>query len=175
MNKNKWIQKLPTREKIFASPIFKPFAPRFEHDHYWALDRDRVALAAAIGLYCGMIPTPFQFICAFILAYFLRAQLPVALFSTLYTNPVTLVPLYILAYELGIWILQGYVAHPELIMPELGSENFWRNIGTWIATFGKPWLLGSILMASTFAASGYALIQIFWRWKAGKKNLSDSE
>ncbi|WP_274584135.1 DUF2062 domain-containing protein [Neisseria leonii] len=163
MTLRNWQNKLPTREKIFASRLFKPFAPWFEHDYFWAFDRNRVALAAAIGLYCGMIPTPFQFACAFAAAYLLRANLPVALFATLYTNPITLVPLYIAAYKLGFWLLYGDLPRSELVMPHFDDGHFWQNIGRWAATFGKPWLLGSILMASVFAVGGYMAVQLLWR------------
>lgn len=168
-----WHNKLPRREKIFASRVFKPFAPWFEHDYFWALERSRVARAAAIGLYCGMIPTPFQFFCAFIIAYVLRANLPVALFSTLYTNPITLVPLYILAYELGVRLLYGDIPHPDLVMPRFGDEDFWHNIGTWLATFGAPWLLGSILIASALSLTGYLAVHLLWHKYAADNSQAD--
>ena len=84
----KWQHKLPTREKIFASRWFKPFAHWFNKPEYWAFSRDKVALSVAIGLFCGMLPAPTQFFSALMLAYVLRTQVPIALFSTLYTNPV---------------------------------------------------------------------------------------
>lgn len=34
-----------------------------------------------------------------------RVNLPIALLTTLYTNPFTILPLYVLAYKLGTWVL----------------------------------------------------------------------
>ena len=116
-----WKHKLPTREKIFASRWFKPFAHLFDKPEYWAFKRDKVALSVAIGLFCGMLPAPTQFVSALIMAYFLRTQLPIALFSTLYTNPLTLIPLYVAAYKLGSRLLYGTAAQAELVMPALGE------------------------------------------------------
>lgn len=169
-----WKNKLPTREKIFASRLFKPFAKWFEHDYFWAFERDRVALAAAIGLYCGMVPTPFQFVAAFIAAYFLRAQLPVALFSTLYTNPVTLVPLYFVAYELGIRLLYGDAVHLPFALPYWGAENAPIVLWLWLKTYGTPWLVGSMVMALTFASVGYCVVQLVWRWRDKRKMIEKS-
>ena len=126
---NRWKDKLPTREKIFESRFFKPFARWFDDVHFWAFERESVARAVAVGLFCGMMPTPTQFAFAFICAYLLRVHLPVALFSTLYTNPLTLVPLYILAYEIGFWLLHGSENHADLVMPQFGNEQFWHDFG----------------------------------------------
>ena len=164
-----WKHKLPTREKIFSSRWFKPFAHWFDKPEYWAFSRDKVALSVAIGLFCGMLPAPTQFFSALMLAYLLRTHLPIALFSTLYTNPLTLIPLYVAAYELGSWLLIGNAPHPDLVMPALGEPGFWRDAAAWAARFGKPLALGILLMGSIFAIVGYALVQIIWRWRSRRK------
>ena len=51
-----WKHKLPTREKIFASRWFKPFAHLFDKPEYWAFKRDKVALSVAIGLFAVCCP-----------------------------------------------------------------------------------------------------------------------
>ena len=63
---NRWKHKLPTREKIFESRFFKPFTRWFDDVHFWAFERESVARAVAVGLFCGMMPTPTQFAFAFI-------------------------------------------------------------------------------------------------------------
>ncbi len=158
-----WQNKLPTRERIFASRWFAPFAHWFDHPEFWRFERNKVALAVAIGLFCGMLPAPTQFFSALMLAYLLRTHLPIALFSTLYTNPLTLVPLYIAAYELGFWLLSGAAPHPDLVLPAWGEPEFWSQLSGWAARFGKPLLLGILLMGTVFAISGYLLVQVLWR------------
>ena len=74
-----------------------------------------------------MMPTPTQFVFAFICAYLLRVHLPVSLFSTLYTNPLTLVPLTSSLMKLAIWLLHGSENHADLIMPQFGNEQFWHD------------------------------------------------
>lgn len=166
---DRWKHKLPTREKIFAARAFKPFAPLFDKPEYWAFKRDKVALAVAIGLFCGMLPAPTQFAAALIIAYFARTNLPVALFSTLYTNPLTLIPLYVAAHKLGSWLLTGSAPAGDLVIPAFGEPGFWLDAGRWVLQFGKPLGLGILIMGSVFALIGYALVQIGWRINVRRK------
>lgn len=98
-------QKLPNRQQIFASRWSKPFAPLFDKPYFWTLNRRQAAVSVAVGMFCGLMPGPTQMLSALIVAYFLRTNLPVAVFSTLYTNPITYMPLYYAAYKIGSLIL----------------------------------------------------------------------
>ncbi|KLT72767.1 hypothetical protein PL75_06740 [Neisseria arctica] len=165
----RWKHKLPTREKIFASRFFKPLAPLFDKPEYWSFKRDKVALSVAIGLFCGMLPAPTQFAFALLIAYFTRTNLPVALFSTLYTNPLTLIPLYVAAYKLGGLLLTGHTPAGDLVMPALGEPGFWADAGRWALQFGKPLTVGVLVMGITFAVCGYILVQLIWRSNVRRK------
>ncbi len=50
---------------------------------------------------------PFQIVSAAIAAILLRVNLPVAVFTTFYTNPFTFVPLYLLGYKIGALVTGG--------------------------------------------------------------------
>ncbi|UOO81303.1 DUF2062 domain-containing protein [Uruburuella testudinis] len=165
----RWKHKLPTREKIFASRFFKPFAHLFDKPEYWAFKRDKVALSVAIGLFCGMLPAPTQFCFALVLAYFLRTHLPIALFSTLYTNPLTLIPLYVAAYKLGSWLLYGSMPLTELVMPALDDAGFWQQAAAWAARFGAPLAAGVLTIGALLALAGYVLVQLIWRWRIHRR------
>src|SRR5258705_11955968 len=83
------------------------------HPNLWALNRDSVAGGFAIGLFSGLGPGPLQMLTAALLAIPLKKNLPVALVTTLYTNPLTIAPLYLLAYGYGRLLL-GASHHPVL-------------------------------------------------------------
>ncbi|MDO5686312.1 MAG: DUF2062 domain-containing protein [Neisseria sp.] len=151
--------RLPTRERIFASRWARPFAPFFDKPYFWSLNRRKVALAVAIGLFCGLMPGPTQMMSALLVAYLLRAQLPVAVFTTLYTNPFTYLPLYYLAYELGRNVLG--LPPPDLNMPEWHAWQ--EQSALWWSTYGKPLLLGVPLLGSLFALTGYVTVRTVWR------------
>ena len=78
----------------------------------------------AIGLFAGLVPGPLQMLTALLLAVPLRKNLPVALLTTLYTNPFTIVPLYVLAYGYGSLLLGLNHAAPK-IQP---FEMDWGNL-----------------------------------------------
>src|SRR3954468_14432451 len=86
------------------------FGPWLHHPNLWCLNRRSVAGAVAIGLFCGLIPGPLQMLGAVLLAIPLHRNIPVAMLVTLYTNPLTIVPLYLLAYGYGMLLLGGRAA-----------------------------------------------------------------
>lgn len=117
---------LPDRETLKNQRWIKPFRNWLYLSNLWHLHRRSVAGGVAIGLFCGLIPCPLQMICAALLAALFRVNLPVAIFTTLYTNPLTIVPLYLLAYRLGKIVsgAQGGLASTIVPLPELHSYNW---------------------------------------------------
>ncbi|MGL4387530.1 MAG: DUF2062 domain-containing protein [Snodgrassella alvi] len=171
--KAKWIRhikyKMPTQASLFASPWFKPFARWFDRPYFWQLNRERAASAVAVGMFCGLMPGPTQFFTALIVAYLVRTHLPLALLTTLYTNPLIYVPLYYCAYEIGAGLMYGQwgvemPALPALTIGHLGSE-LWQ----WVIQFGKPLLVGVPVLGMILAALGYFLVWNGWKWVAYRK------
>ena len=93
-----------------ANRWLAPFENTLLHPRLWDLNRHSAAGAVAAGLFCGLIPGPLQMLGAAICAVVFRVNLPLALLTTLYTNPFTIVPLYIAAFAIGQWVLPGSVA-----------------------------------------------------------------
>ncbi|WP_274584231.1 DUF2062 domain-containing protein [Neisseria leonii] len=161
--KKDWLHsRLPDRRQIFASRWLKPLAPAFDKPHFWAVNRRSVALSAAIGLFCGLMPGPSQMLSALLAAYLLRTNLPVAVFTTLYTNPLTYMPLYYLAYRLGCAVL-GIPADTAWQLPDTGSGLFWHEAAVWLGEKGKPLLIGVPLLGAVLAVSGYMAVRLLWR------------
>src|SRR2546421_10339575 len=96
---------LPDPDEVLAKPWCAPFRPWLGHPNLWHLNRHSVPKAVAIGLFCGLIPGPFQMLGALLIAIPLRSNIPVAMFVTFYTNPLTIVPLYMIAYGYGRLLL----------------------------------------------------------------------
>ena len=162
---------LPSLETVKSQRWLKPFGSRLHHPNLWHLHRRSVAAGVAIGLFCGLIPGPLQMISAALCAVLLRANLPVAVFTTLYTNPFTIIPLYLLAYELGAWVSGAHkgVAAAKLSFPEMQWHNWVQDLWDWMAMLGKPFLIGLPLLAVCLAVIGYFAVRLAWRvtviWK----------
>src|SRR3989338_5355727 len=156
---------LPHHETVKNHRWLKPFGSWLHHPNLWHLHRRSVAGGVAIGLFCGLIPGPLQMGSAALLAVLLRVNLPVAAFTTLYTNPFTLVPLYVLAYELGAWV-SGTRNGTEMMQqpfPEFHWHNWPAELWSWLAMLGKPLLIGLPLLAVLLAIVGYFAVRVAWR------------
>lgn len=141
------------------------FGDYLQHHNLWHLHRRSVSGGVAVGLFCGLIPGPLQMIGAALLAVLFRVNLPIALATTLYTNPLTIVPLYVLAYELGAWVTgQSHaLTAAHFVVPEMGWDNWLTVSVQWIISLGKPFAIGLPLLALILAVLGYAVVRIGWR------------
>lgn len=154
--------KLPDRAQVFASRWSKPFAPLFDKPYFWTLNRRQAAVSVAVGMFCGLMPGPTQMLSALIIAYFLRTNLPVAVFSTLYTNPLTYMPLYYAAYKIGSLIL-GIQAADKLEFPDWSDNQFFSELGAWLLGTGKPLLVGVPVLGIALAVAGYFAVLFGWK------------
>lgn len=155
---------LPDHQAIRANRWLAPFAGTLLHPRLWHLNRHSAAGAVAVGLACGLIPGPFQMLGAALCALVFRVNLPLALATTLYTNPFTIVPLYVAAYEIGRLVLgdgTGFVAPPELVSTDLLAWA--RAMAHWMIGVGKPLGLGLVLLALGLAVAGYFMVKAAWR------------
>jgi uncharacterized protein (DUF2062 family) len=136
------------------------------HPNLWHLNRHSVAGGFAIGLFSGLVPGPFQMLTAALLAIPLRKNLPVALFTTLYTNPLTIAPLYLIAYGYGR-LLMGASHHPVLVQSFEWDWAHWidscQAMMQWMLSLGAPLGVGLVALALTLAALGYAVVHYGWR------------
>ncbi|ENO84386.1 DUF2062 domain-containing protein [Thauera linaloolentis] len=156
---------LPDHEAIRGSRWLRPFSSTLLHPRLWHLNRHSAAGAVAVGFFCGLIPGPLQMLGAAILCVLFRVNLPLALLTTLYTNPLTIVPLYVLAFGLGSLVLGGngadFTAPPELEGVNLAA---WvPALIDWMAGLGKPLALGLVLLAAVLSLAGYVAVKWSWR------------
>lgn len=75
----------------------------------------RIALGVGLGMFIGSIPLiPSQIVLAGVVAWLLRASPTAAAITTLYSNPVTCGPLYVIFFAIGSFLLPGiHVTLPE--------------------------------------------------------------
>lgn len=156
---------LPHPDKFRNARWFRWLGGSVLQPALWHLSRHTAPGAVAIGLFCGLIPGPLQMIGAALLCVFFRRNLPLALVTTLYSNPLTIIPLYLLAFKIGALATgsnAGFILPPEPELARLGQSLMaW---GQWMVGLGKPLAIGLILLASILAALGYVLMTLLWRW-----------
>ena len=158
---------LPSREAIRNNRYIARFGALFLHPNLWHVNRRSVSGGVAAGMFAGLVPgsNPVQFTLAALLAVAFRVNLPVAVAVTLYTNPLTIGPLYVIAYWIGTLLVPGDSApfsHP----PGFDWSNFavWlRALFDWALSLGKPLAVGLVALAFGLAIAGYVVVQLAWR------------
>jgi len=155
---------LPDHAAVSGNRWLRPFQDSLLHPRLWHLNRHSAAGAVAAGLACGLIPGPFQMLGAAVCALVFRINLPLAMLVTLYTNPFTIVPLYLLAYQIGRLALgdsNGFVAPPAFNPTDFVA---WSSaMQTWMLSVAQPLGIGLLLLAAGLAVSGYFAVKLAWR------------
>jgi len=157
---------LPTHASITGNRHIARFGPWLRHHNLWHLHRRSVAGGFAVGLFAGLIPGPLQILGGVLLSILFRVNLPVAAITTVYTNPLTIVPLYFVAYHYGALVTGGN-GQDAAISPFSTEGLSWSEwlpaLFDWMATLGKPLAVGLPLLGLTLAAIGYLLVDNAWK------------
>jgi uncharacterized protein (DUF2062 family) len=157
-------QYLPTAETIRQDKVLGRLGRWLHHPNLWHLNRRSVAGGVGIGMFCGLIPGPFQMLGAALLAVLLKVNLPVAALTTIYTNPLTIGPLYVAAYYLGRLLVGGETALTPAPEFAWASALEWlRAMMQWAMSLGKPLAVGLVALAIALAVLGYACVDVAWR------------
>jgi len=157
MSKKKFQRYMPDHKKIRDQKCLRCFGTLLYNPALWHLNRHSLARAFFIGLICAFIPVPFQMVLAAAGAILIHANLPIAVTLVWLTNPVTMPPLFYIAYKLGAWVMQ---------MPEQ-AFHFEASL-EWVlngmATIWQPFLLGCAILGLISGIIGYLTVKIVWRW-----------
>ena len=157
---------MPHRDAVHRSRLPLWIRRYLAHPRLWHVNRRGVAAGLAIGVFMGLLIPLAQIPFSVLLAIAVRANVPVAIASTLVTNPFTFAPLYYLAYRIGS-VLIG-VDDPAVTEASLESPA--ADPGNWIAfwyekimALGKPLIAGLLVLASTMAVAVYFGVLLAWR------------
>ena len=158
---------LPSHETIRQNRFIGLFGDQLQHHNLWQLHRRSVAGGVAVGLFTGLIPgsNPVQFFFAALFAIVFKVNLPVAVATTLYSNPFTIVPIYMAAYTLGEFVMgngTGHVPQTELHLMDENISEWIPALIEWMMSLGKPLLLGIFLLGLLLAVVGYFAVRAAW-------------
>jgi uncharacterized protein (DUF2062 family) len=130
---------LPDHRRLRERRFMRPFAALLRHPEYWAVRRENVARAFAIGLFIAF-----------------RANIPVAFATIWISNPFTIVPIFFFAYWLGTVIL-------GVPMSRFSFELSWDWASRELPFVWKPLFTGSFVLSASSALLGYFGVQWIWR------------
>lgn len=135
---------------------------RVIHDHrLWGIRRRNVVPAFAWGTFLACMPFPGQPFIAVIGSLLMRINIPVAVLVTFTSNPITMGPLYYLAYRVGTHLLQ---VERQPFQIEFSIE--W--VTTTFVNIWQPLLLGCVLLGAIVALIAYIVLDLLWRESVGR-------
>lgn len=103
---------------------------------------------------------------AALFAIIFEVNLPVAVVTTLYSNPLTILPIYMAAYAIGAFVTgngTGNMPQTELHLMDKDIREWIPALMDWVVSLGKPLLLGMFLLALLLSLAGYLLVRGGWR------------
>lgn len=156
----------PSADSVRSIRSLRWLGPLLNRPWLWQFNRRSVSLGVAIGVFFGFLFPVLQAIFSAVFALMFRANLPVAIVSTLVSNPFTYAPIAILAYELGSAVLGESTSAEDLTMFEdTVAEMSASNPSTWdqILSIGKPVFLGLAIFAVVGSISAFAVTNLGWR------------
>ena len=167
---------LPAPETIRNNRWLRWLGPLLHQPRLWHFSRKGIALGLAIGIFFGLLIPVAQIPFAATLAVVLRANLPMAVASTLVTNPVTFGPVYYGAYQLGKVVVGEPSATEAQAAPAWAtaratpdaSLGLIDRVGVWarqLGSVGKPLFVGLLIVASISGLLTYVVVSSAWALK----------
>ena len=157
MPKKMFQRYMPDHRTIREQKCLQCFGKLLHNSALWHLNRHSLARAFLVGLICAFIPVPFQMALAAAGAIMIHANLPISVALVWLTNPITMPPIFYIAYKCGAWLMG---------LPEQ-AFNFEASL-EWVlsgmASIWQPFLFGCAVMGITSGIIGYFAIKISWRW-----------
>ncbi len=122
----------------------------------WHLTRQSVANAVFIGVFVAFIPVPLQMIIAAFIAIILRANMPISVVLVWISNPLTIAPIFYLAFKVGAAVI-------EVPADSFDFELSWQWIGHELGSIWQPFLLGCLLCGTFFGLLASTMVRWLWR------------
>lgn len=182
--KHKLKQLMPTPETLRNNRWLRWMGPVLNHPRLWHFSRKGIALGLALGIFFGLLIPVAQIPFSATVAVLLRANLPIAVASTLVTNPVTFGPVYYGAYRLGKWVLgEADVSEKKAVKilekaesVPAATQGWTQRITAWLTylgTVGKPLVVGLAIVATVSGLAVYFLTSALWvlktRWTRNRR------
>ena len=144
------------RERFKGQWFLAPFDHLMHDTNLWSIRRRSVVPAFALGLFVAYFPAPGHALTAALLALFFRINIPVAALSTFVSNPLTIGPMFYLAFRLGEKLLG---TAPQPFEFELSFDWLTHQfVAIW-----QPLSVGCLILGSSLALIGYVSLDLFWR------------
>ena len=149
---------MPDHKHVTENQLIKKLVPNLQDPGLWHINRRSISGGVAAGLFCAMMPIPFQMLLAAFVAILFRVNILIAVPVVWITNPFTMPPIFYFCYQVGVMLLGSPGTEPfhfELSFAWLASE---------LLLIWEPFLLGCFVVGSVSALLGYSVVRVMWRY-----------
>lgn len=143
---------MPNAEQIKKNKILKIFGKLIDNPHLWHINRRSVAKAFSIGLFITYMPFLGHMFLAAFCAIVFRANLPIALALVWVINPLTMIPMFTVAYMVGALVLGQSLDGLDFSSLSVLQEMW------------QPFVLGCLICGAILAVISQVLIRLGWRY-----------
>ena len=152
------LRRLPDRDRLRRSFLHRVFGKHLFAKDLWHVDARSLAGGLSIGLFIAFTPTiPLQMTLAYLAARYFRVNLPAALLACWVTNPLTAVPVYMMEWRIGRFILHALPFADEYLAVYDEARQTRFIMGSFYV-----WT-GALILGTTAAATSNVLLR--WLWK----------
>lgn len=151
----RWLRPLPRRTNIHRYPILNRFSKFARKRAYlWSFRVEHAVPAIYAGCLLTLLPLfGIQFALTLVVALLFRANLPIIAALQMFSNPVTVIPIWFSLYQIGRYFLSVFsvdappLAHGEvrIILDNFMAGNWGSNFEHVALVFGIT-SLGSLIM-----------------------------
>lgn len=144
------------RERLKNQWWLAPFGELIHDPNLWVIRRRNVVPAFALGLFVSYLPIPGHMLTGALLALALRVNIAVTVLTTWVANPLTIGPMYYLAFSVGQALL-GQEPRPF----EFEMSFAW--LFDRFAYIWQPLILGCVLLGAILSLVGFIALDLLWR------------
>ncbi len=149
---------VPSPGSLQSRWYLRVFGTRIADPCLWAPHRRAVTAAFGVGLAICFIPLPVHVFTACLLAIICRINLPVINATVFLVNPITVIPVYYVAYRVGALLL-------GLEPQSFAFEPSWDWLQNGLGPLWKPFLVGCLACAALSGVLGWIGLELIWRWR----------
>jgi uncharacterized protein (DUF2062 family) len=152
---------------MMDNSMLRRFMPWTDKHDIVSFKREPLARGFAYGLFCSLIPGPLQMLGALVLSAKYKGNVIAAFIATFVSNPITILPLYVLAFLIGAAVIPGQqelAPFASVTNHAFGSTDFFIALTAWMQTLGWPLVVGLPILGGVMAMNGYVIVQILWLW-----------
>jgi uncharacterized protein len=159
-----WRAELADPDKLARHRWLRPVAHRLAARDLWRPRPEALARGAAIGLFWAFAIPFAQIVIAVANCVWWRGNVPVALATTLITNPFTIGGWLWLAHRIGSLVIDA--PPPPTLAEGAGALE-------WLQALGPPAIVGMGILAVVGAAAGYLLVRggawMWFHWRVARR------